>query len=559
MKQNSKNTEMKEKKCCCKSKSIEAKSNTSTDKKVAYFCMEYGLDYKFQIYSGGLGILAGDIIKAAYDTKRPMVALGILWRHGYARQSFTEEGKLVENYTRNYYDFLKDTGKTVYVRIRGQQVALKVWLCDCFGNIPLYLLDADLPENPDRFITTNLYGGNNEDRIAQEIILGIGGVRALRALNLDIDIYHFNDCHPLFASLELIRERMDDLHLDFETALTETKQEVVFTTHTPVPAGNEQHSHELLQYMGAYNGLTYDQMLKLGGNPFNMAAAGIRVSKKASAVAKLHGETARKMWAWVEHGADIISVTNGVHNGTWQDKEVRDNLDNSPALWDAHQKAKRALIAEIKNSTGQTFDEDVLLLGFARRVTGYKRHTLIFKSEEIILPLLQGKKLAIVFAGKTHPHDLDGRRMIEEILALTKKFPNSVAFIPNYDMRIGALLTRGCDVWLNNPVRPHEASGTSGMKAAMNGVLNCSVLDGWWDEGCEDNQNGWQFGDRYEGPEADKVDSEGMYKVIQEKVIPTYYENREQWIKMMQASIKSSEVKFSAKRMVDEYYEYLYK
>ncbi|MGI6525039.1 MAG: alpha-glucan family phosphorylase [Bdellovibrionota bacterium] len=531
---------------------------TCKDPSVAYFCMEYGLDYRFQIYSGGLGILAGDIIKAARDSKRPMVALGILWKHGYARQAFTEDGKLVECYSRNEYDFLEDTGVIIRVRIRGEQVACKVWKCDCFGNVPLYLLDADLPENPDRFVTTNLYGGNDEDRIAQEIILGIGGVRALRALGIKVDLYHFNDCHPLFAGIELIREKMDCAGQSFDNALANTKQEVIFTTHTPVPAGNEQHKHELLQYMGAYNGLTYDQMLRLGGDPFNMAAAGLRISRKASAVAQLHGKTARKMWSWVTDGAEILAITNGVHNATWQSKDICRAMSGKADLWEVHQAAKRELLDEIKATTGQTLDEDVLLLGFARRVTGYKRHTLIFKSEKVIQPLLKGKKLAIVFAGKTHPRDLDGRRMIEEILQISKKCPNSVVFLPNYDMRIGALLTRGCDVWLNNPVRPREASGTSGMKAAMNGVLNCSVLDGWWDEGFKEGKNGWEFGNRYEGPDADKVDSSGMYKVLMDEVIPTYYENRKKWIKMMKSSIETSQEQFSAKRMVDEYYKYLY-
>ena len=550
-----------------KQKKINKRSNKTSKKQiskikdpsVAYFCMEYGLDNSFQIYSGGLGILAGDIIKAAKDTKRPMIGIGILWRHGYARQAFTPDGKLIECYNRNEYEFLKDTGVSVNVRIRGRQVKCKVWLCDCFNNAPLLLLDADLPENPDRFLTCNLYGGNNEDRIAQEIILGIGGVRALRALGFEPDIYHFNDCHPLFASLELIREKMDSDNENFSTALAKTKEHIVFTTHTPVPAGNEKHSHELLQYMGAYNGLTYDQMLQLGGNPFNMAAAGLRVSKKASAVAQLHGITARKMWSWVKDGAEILAITNGVHNGTWQSPEIRKAMAGKADLWEVHQAHKRALIAEIKNTTGQELDEDILLIGFARRVTGYKRHTLIFSSEKVIKPLLKGKKLAIVFAGKAHPHDLGGRKMIEEILAITKKMPESVVFLPNYDMRIGALLTRGCDIWLNNPTRPHEASGTSGMKAAMNGVLNCSVLDGWWDEGCKNGKNGWQFGDKYEGPNADKIDSSGLYKVLCDEVIPTYYKDHKKWIKMMKASIESSQEQFSAKRMVDEYYKYLYR
>jgi len=530
----------------------------SSRPRAAYFCMEFGLHNDLPIYGGGLGILAGDILKAAHDHDLPLVGIGILWRQGYVQQMIDQQGVLYDCYPRRQFDFLDDTGVRVTVRIRGRQVRLKVWKCSRYKNNDLYLLDADLPENADRFLTGQLYGWFGEERVAQEMILGIGGVRALRALGLSVDLYHFNDCHPLFAGLELIRERMDDQEISFEEAWAQTRPQVVFTTHTPVPAGNESHSLELLHYMGADLGLTYGQLLALGGSPFNMAAAGLRLSRRANAVSQLHAKTARRMWRGIAGGAELLAITNGVHNGTWQDARVLDALQNKGDLWAAHQEAKRELIAEVQLRTGQALSEDVLLIGFGRRVTGYKRHMLIFKNEKVIAPLLESGKLQIVFAGKAHPHDLLGREIVEELHELGTRYPARVVFAPNYDMRLGALLTRGCDVWLNNPIRPMEASGSSGMKAAMNGVLNLSVLDGWWPEGCRHGRNGWQIGGGYEGPDADKVDAAALYKLLKSDVIPIYYGNRSKWLRMMRASIEMASERFSAKRMLDEYYEKLY-
>ena len=527
-------------------------------KKVAYFCMEFGLHESFHIYSGGLGILAGDIIKAAKDLKVPMVGVGILWRQGYTRQFIDENGKPYDCYHEFKYDFLKDTGKTVQVIVRGRPIKLKIWKCDNFGNVPLYLLDANLPENADRLITGQLYGWFSEERVAQEIILSIGGVKALRALGFKPDIYHFNDSHPVLAGTELIREKMDK-GMGFDQAFEQTKKQIVFTTHTPVVAGNEVHEHELLQYCGAYNGLTRGQMIKLGGEPFSMTVAGIRISKKANGVAQLHGETARKMWGHVEGGDKILSITNGVHNGTWQDKSIVAAVKKGgEGLWDAHMTLKRELIAEVEKRNGIKLDEDVLTIGFGRRAAPYKRSDLIFRKKAVIEALLKNKKLQIIFAGKAHPNDLGGKEIIANIYKMSQKYPGSIVFLQNYDMKIGKLLTRGCDIWLNNTIRPMEASGTSGMKAAMNGVLNLSVLDGWWPEGCKHGVTGWQIGDGYEGKDADKVDSESLYKVLQKEVIPMFYGDNKRWVEMMQASIKMSTDQFSAARMVKEYYSQMY-
>lgn len=525
---------------------------------VAYFCMEYGLHENFKIYSGGLGILAGDILKAAKDDSYPLVGVGILWRQGYTTQLIDQQGKPYDCYHEYSYEFLEDTKISVTVRIRGRQVKCKVWKCTQFDNVPLYLLDANLPENGDRLITGQLYGWFSEERIAQEIILGIGGIRALHALGIKPDVYHFNDSHPILAGIELIRQKMDDGGLSFENAWEETRQKIIFTTHTPIIEGNEVHDHELLQYMGAYNGLTYGQMLKLGGEPFSMTVAGLRLSRKSNAVAQLHGLTAQKMWAEVDGASEIIAITNGVHNGTWQDQAIVKAFEEKKDLWEPHLDAKREMIEIINKKTGVKLDEQILTIGFARRMAPYKRGNLIFSKKAVIEPLLKKGKIQLIFSGKCHPNDLVGKDIIAEIYKMSTLYPKSVVFLQNYDMAIGKLLTRGCDIWLNNPRRPMEASGTSGMKAAMNGILNFSVLDGWWPEGCVHGVNGWQIGGGYEGKDQDKIDSTDLYKVLQEEVIPAFYEYREKWVEMMRASIEMSHLRFSASRMVKEYYEKLY-
>ncbi len=526
---------------------------------VAYFCMEFGLHEDFKIYSGGLGILAGDILKAARDENYPMVGVGILWRQGYTRQLIDRNGLVYDSFYEYRYDFLEDTGTTVQVRIRGRQVKCKIWKCACFQNVPLYLLDTNLPENEDRLLTGQLYGWFSEERVAQEMILGIGGIRALKELGLKIDCYHFNDSHPVLAGIELIREKIESQGYSFAEALEETKKQIVFTTHTPVKAGNEVHEHELLRYMGAYNGLTFGEMLKLGGEPFSMTVAGMRLAKRVNAVAQLHARTANKMWSSVQGIPRIIGITNGVHNGTWQDPELARAYRRGADLWAPHLAAKRRLLQEVLLRNGVKLKEEVLTIGFARRQVPYKRGDLIFRKPEVIDSLLRKGRLQLLFAGKTHPNDLEGKKIISHLYRMTTVYPESVVFLEDYDMKLGRLMTSGCDLWLNNPRRPKEASGTSGMKAAMNGVLNFSVLDGWWPEGYQPGLTGWQIGDGYEGPEQDKVDTESLYQVLLTEVIPTYYERREKWQEMMRVSIEMAEERFSAARMLRDYYEQLYK
>ncbi len=528
--------------------------------RVAYFCMEYGLASDFKIYAGGLGILAGDYLKGAKDLQLPLVGIGIKWKQGYTDQKIGNDGKPYDSYHNYQYDFLKDTGVKVTVKIRNVDVICKVWLTEEHGNNPLYLLDTDIRENDDTWITGQLYGWFGEERIAQEIVLGVGGVRALRALEIPVDVYHFNEGHADFAALELIREKMCS-GMTFEAAWEATRKEVVFTTHTPIIQGNESHSLDKLEYMGAFNGLTRNQMIRLGGDPFNMTVAGLRLARKSNAVAQLHAKTANSMWKHVAGRSEIIGITNAIHRPTWVDKRIEEAFVNGGDIWAAHMEIKKELIEFIKNRTGAQLNADKLLIGFSRRAAPYKRSDLIFSKPEIINPLFESGKIQIVFSGKAHPLDDTGKAIVANLVVMMKKYPNSVVFLENYDMTIGSMLTRGSDIWLNNPIRPMEASGTSGMKAAMNGVLNCSILDGWWPEACQDGVNGWQFGDGKEPGDVEDInehDSNALYDTLLNRVIPTYYENRGKWIEMMKASIATTRDYFSVNRMLTEYYQELY-
>jgi len=536
-------------------------SNSVNLPNVAYFCMEYGLDTALKTYAGGLGILAGDYLKGAKDHNFPIVGIGLKWKQGYTEQLIGEDGRPYDTYKNYDYDFLKDTGVKVTVKIRQRDVVCKVWEVTKFGNAPLYLLDTDLPENEDSWITGQLYGWFGEERIAQEMVLGIGGIRALRALGMNIDVYHFNEGHAVFAALELLREKMEE-GISFEDSFKISREEIVFTTHTPILEGNEVHYLDRLMYMGANNGLTLEQMVKIGGAPFNMTVAALRLSRISNAVAQLHSETANKMWSHVEGRSDIIGITNAIHLPTWVDENMISAAKENGDIWNIHVNNKKDLIHFIKERTGVELDADVLLIGFSRRAAPYKRSNFIFTEENIIEPLLKEGKLQIVFSGKAHPLDDNGKKIVENIVKMTKKYPNSVVFLENYDMTIGRMLTRGSDIWLNNPRRPKEASGTSGMKAAMNGVLNLSILDGWWPEACNHGINGWQFGDGFESDNVEELDSndlKGLYDVLQNEVIPTYYDNREKWIEMMENSIVSTKDQFAVKRMLEEYYNLMYK
>ena len=537
---------------------------------VAYFSMEYAIESDVKLYAGGLGILAGDYLKEACDNNYPVVGIGIKWKQGYGEQLIdSQTGMPYDAYKNRHYEFLEDTGITVTVIICSRDVKVKVWKYNAHNVDNLYLLDTDVEGNDGdaRWITGQLYGWFGEERVAQEMVLGIGGVRALRALGFHPTVFHFNEGHALFAGFELLREKMQQ-KLSFKKAWEMTRKEVVFTTHTPVIQGNESHPIERLMYMGANLGLNKRQLKAIGGDPFNMTVGALRLARKSNAVSQLHMKTANKMWKRVRGRSEIIGITNAIHIPTWVDKEMLRLAENYSStetqrnmLWERHMQNKKELIDFVEKRTGVRLDPDVLLIGFSRRAAPYKRSNLIFTEKSFIEPLIKENRLQIVFSGKAHPLDDKGKEIISDILEMTKRYPDNVVFLENYDMEIGRMLTRGSDIWLNNPRRPKEASGTSGMKAAMNGVLNVSILDGWWPEACEHGMNGWQFGNAYQSDneeKADEHDFKSLKNCLINEVIPTYYNNRNKWIDMMAASVNTTKIPFGMKRMLDEYYARLY-
>ena len=543
---------------------------TTTRPTVAYFCMEYGLDTKFPIYAGGLGILAGDYMKSVADLHLPVIGIGLMWREGYACQRIDASGNPESFWRATPRDAIEPVDAEVVVRVKGKKVRCKVWRVVRYAAGELYLLEPR--RRRDRWITQRLYGGGETHRLAQEIVLGVGGVRLLEALGKKVDVYHFNEGHAVFAGLELLSQALRG-GASYASALAKVRSQVVFTTHTPVVAGNEVHGLDLMKKVGATLDLDSEVVTKLGGSPFSMTVAGLRLARAANAVAQLHGETAREMWREVDDGAEIRAITNGVHVNSWQDARVRAaTVVEKPAavrcreLWQSHQEMKAELIELVRARTGVKLRDDRLLVGFARRAAPYKRADLIFSDPAALDALCADDRLQLVFAGKAHPADKRGKELIARLVAAAKRRSRHVVFLENYDMQLGAALTRGSDVWLNNPRRPMEASGTSGMKAAMNGVLNVSILDGWWPEGCRHGETGWRIGDdggdgREESQHVaqDRRDSEDLYRVFGEEVLPCYYDDRDKWVTMMEASIAMSRWNFSSDRMVEDYYQQLYR
>jgi starch phosphorylase len=521
---------------------------------IAYFSMEYGLHEEFPSYAGGLGVLAGDFMKSAGDLGLPVVGIGLRWAEGYTAQRIGPDGFPLDEWHEHKPDFLTDTGTRVRVRVAAREVECRVWRVGRYQIAPLFLLEPTDPR--DLWITRRLYDTRPDCRLAQEMLLGIGGVRALQAMHQPVDLYHFNEGHAVFAGLELIADRME-AGMDFEEARRAVRAGIVFTTHTPVPAGNETHPLADLRRLGADCDLLPAELRAIGGDPFNMTVAGLRLARRANAVAQLHGETARRMWAEVEDAARIIAITNGVHAGTWQDPRGPAALGSDGALRATRRELKDELLTEVERRTGTRLDPEALTVGFARRAATYKRPDLLLRDPARLAPLLKDHRVQLVFAGKAHPADGEGKAVIALLVETIRQWPESIVFLENYDIGLGRLLTRGCDVWLNNPRRPMEASGTSGMKAAMNGALNLSVLDGWWPEGCAHGVNGWAIGEGAEGPEQDERDLKALYDTLEGEVLPAWADPA-RWARMMRASIAMGVDRFSSDRMVREYFERLY-
>ena len=553
--------------------------------KIAYFSMEIGLKNSIPTYSGGLGVLAGDTIKSAADLDLPMIAVTLLTKKGYFTQEIDPSGN--QNELPAEWDPSKQLTllpHKVDVTIEGRPVRLQCWMyiveSVAGGRVPVFFLDSDMAVNhdEDRGITHYLYGGDDRYRIKQEIVLGIGGVRMLKALGFEVRKYHMNEGHAALLTFELLMTFRKDVEEVWDEDLIWDVERVkglcVFTTHTPVEAGHDEFPYDtFLDICGEFLPLHILKGLA-GETMLNMTMLGLNLSKYVNGVARKHGEVSRSMFP----GYEINAITNGVHSYTWtcdpmkavfdryipgwaNEPELFVRADRIPgkAIWNAHYKAKKALIDFVNSSTGSQLNYDTLTIGFARRVASYKRAALIFSDVDRLKAIGKGK-LQLIFAGKAHPRDNDSKELIRRIFNYAEQLRDSIniTYVQNYDMDIALKLISGTDIWLNNPLRPFEASGTSGMKAAHNGILNFSVLDGWWIEGHIEGVTGWSIGpapvtgsESHE--ESDETDVHDLYEKLENIIIPMYYDNRKEWIVMMKNAIAKISYYFNTHRMMRRY------
>ncbi|MBN1333445.1 MAG: alpha-glucan family phosphorylase [Synergistales bacterium] len=545
---------------------------------VAYFSMEIGLRADIPTYAGGLGILAGDILKSAADLGVPMIGVTLMYRKGYFKQSLDSNGWQSEN-PKEWDPASKMTllPDEIILTLENRKVKVRVWSYEIKGSsgfcVPVYFLDTDFEGNAeeDRQLTWYLYGGDQKYRLSQEILLGLGGVRIIRGLGYDnIRKFHLNEGHAAFLVLEMLREE------GFEN-FEKIRQRGIFTTHTPVAAGHDYFSYDLVQRVMSIN--IVNQLKKmLSPEGVSMTELGMRYCSYVNAVSRKHGDVSRKMFG----KTDIDNVTNGIHHPTWISPFIKNVFDrNIPGwtdfperlvqainippkeIWEAHQKSKQSLLDFVRKQTGATMDPEILTIGFARRATEYKRATLIL-SDPQKLQEIAGGKLQLIFAGKAHPRDNTGKTLIQRIWEKVRDHSSkiSVTFIEDYDMDKASYLVQGVDLWLNTPRRPREASGTSGMKCALNGIPNFSILDGWWIEGCVEDVTGWAIGPASTEEQLvnydETLDAKDLYEKLKGKVLPTYYENRDKWINMMINSIALNASYFNTHRVVREYCEKAY-
>lgn len=552
--------------------------------KIAYFSMEIGLSADLPTYSGGLGVLAGDTIKSAADLKLPMVAVTLIHRKGYFNQTIDEHGWQKEgDVDWSPADAMTHLDPEVEVQIEGRTVIVQAWRYDVVsptgGILPVIFLDTSSEKNDpvDQTLTDKLYGGDHVHRLKQEVVLGIGGVRMLEALEVEVKKFHLNEGHASLLTIELLRQSKRDIEKVWDERLQwdddSVRERCVFTTHTPVAAGHDKFGYDVVEQV---LGDTVDMNLLrelAGEDGLNMTVLALNLSRYVNGVAKKHGEVSQNMF----EGYAIHAITNGIHSYTWTAQPFRDLFDryipgwaNEPELfvrvdnvpdqeiWNTHQVCKQSLVDYCAEHAGVTLDPEVLTIGFARRAATYKRADLIFSELERLREMGKGK-LQIVYAGKAHPADTMGKELIQRVVHSLEKLEGDItgAYLPGYDMNLSSVLIPGVDVWLNTPVRPQEASGTSGMKAAHNGVPNFSVLDGWWIEGHIEGVTGWAI-----GPEATEVslaerndaeDIEGLYQKLEEVLIPTYYDDRERWISIMKGAIGKNAYYFNTHRMMRRY------
>lgn len=580
--------------------------------RVAYFSAEFGVTESLPIYSGGLGVLAGDMLKSASDLGIPLIGVGLFYREGYFRQLLTPDGwQREENPALDPEELPLSFPATpdgqppiVEFELGDRPVRLLVRLAQV-GRVPLYLLDADIPENhiDDRDLTCRLYAGDQETRIRQELTLGIGGMKALRKLGLSPTIRHINEGHAAFAVLEKIRQLVAEEGFTLAEAREVAATGNVFTTHTPVPAGIDRFPAPLIEkYLSGVARdcrISTEELMRLGrevpereGEPFSMAVLALRHSSFANAVSQLHAKVSRRLWLELlpelaDVDVRIRSITNGAHRATWTDPEIamlriseKAGRETRAELWRAHEQLRTRLVdvcrerltawkreagasQEDIEAAGRVLDPRALTIGFARRFATYKRATLVFRDAARLKRLLDSRPIQFVFAGKSHPQDDPGKELIREIVRFAEnpEFRGRIVFLPEYDMGIARVLVAGCDVWLNNPIRPHEASGTSGMKAAMNGGLNASVLDGWWDE-APNEQAGFVIGEATD-ESGDETMAEALYSTLEKQVVPLFFERDEdgipwRWVEKMVFSATRIARTFSSDRMATEYLELCY-
>ena len=555
-----------------------------TEPKIAYFSMEIGLRDEIPTYSGGLGVLAGDTVKSAADLELPFIAVTLISHKGYFRQEIDNKGHQKEfPAVWEPSELMTLMPEKVAVKIEGRTVLIRAWVyfvkSPRGGIVPVIYLDTDVPENSseDRTLTDRLYGGDETYRIKQEVILGIGGVRMLRKLGFRIKKYHMNEGHAAFLTLELLHEYKKDIEAVWDEEhiwdVEAVKNLCVFTTHTPVKAGHDRFTYELFKKVfGDY--FPENILKKLAGEKnVNMTLLGFNLSNHVNGVAKKHGEVSQGMFP----GYQINAITNGVHSFTWTSAGMKKIFDkylpgwaNEPEifvrigvipdeeLWNAHMEAKKNLIDYVNSVSDADMDCETLTIGFARRATAYKRADLLFSDLDRLQKIGTGK-IQIIYAGKAHPKDMVGKQLIEKIFSYKRKLKVKIriAFIQNYNMEIALKLVSGVDIWLNTPLRPLEASGTSGMKAAHNGVMNFSVLDGWWIEGHIEGYTGWSIGPAPKKIEPDnnmnKIDADDLYNKLENTIIPLYYNDRKSWIRMMQNAIGKNAYYFNTHRMMRRY------
>ncbi|MCU0444828.1 MAG: alpha-glucan family phosphorylase [Microscillaceae bacterium] len=538
---------------------VDAKYKT----KVAYFCMEYAIDQSLKIYSGGLGFLAGSHLRSAYDLKQNFVAVGMLWKYGYYDQVRNDDRTMRAQFIEKSYNFLQDTNITVTVTINtNQRVYVKAYYLppDLFGTAPLYLLTTDIPENDHlaRTITHRLYDDNIATRVAQSIVLGIGGGKVIEALG-GADMYHINEGHALPLASYLFQKYNNDLE--------EVRKHFVFTTHTPEKAGNEEHDAFFLNQMGFFNRvLTPREIQDVTDHRHNLnyTVTALRMSKLANGVSKLHGEVSRLMWKEYDNICPIISITNAQNGKYWQDDDLYKHLEkgNDKALIERKKELKSWLFRVVADQTGKIFDPNVLTIVWARRFAGYKRADLLLNDIARFKKLVNqtDKKVQIIWAGKPYPTDIQSVSVFNHLVSYTQENANC-AVLTGYELRLSRLLKGGADIWLNTPRRPREASGTSGMTAAMNGGVNFSTFDGWVCEFVEHGKNGFLIpivDETLPVEEQDERDCDEMYKVLENEIIPTYYDKPEEWLKIVKASLQGVKPQFESGRMAEEYYRLLY-